>query len=153
MELVVEEERFCSRNCRRKGSWSARTPFRSRRTSCWTREEPRRAARDDLDVGLRSRCCDATVTRGGTLTLPAKKLFEIVAAPPDTDIKISEDKGGKRHDFRGSVRRAFRRCRQRVSDAAAGWRRCRSVAAGRRVEAHDPAHAVCDHERGHALLP
>ena len=48
----------------------------------------------DLDVGLRSRC-DAIVAKGGTLTLPAKKLFEIVGALPDTDIKISEDKGGK----------------------------------------------------------
>ena len=28
----------------------------------------------DLDVGLRSKC-EATVTRPGTLTLPAKKLF------------------------------------------------------------------------------
>jgi DNA polymerase-3 subunit beta len=48
----------------------------------------------DLDVGLRSRC-DATVTKPGTLTLPAKKLFEIVSALPDTDIRIDEDKGGK----------------------------------------------------------
>ena len=48
----------------------------------------------DLDVGLRSRC-DATVSKPGTLTLPAKKLFEIVNALPDTDIRIEEDKGGK----------------------------------------------------------
>ena len=48
----------------------------------------------DLDVGLRSRC-DATVTKPGTLTLPAKKLFEIVNALPDTDIRIEEEKGGK----------------------------------------------------------
>src|ERR1039457_4541521 len=48
----------------------------------------------DLDVGLRSRC-DATVTKIGTLTLPAKKLFEIVNALPDTDIRIQEEKGGK----------------------------------------------------------
>jgi len=48
----------------------------------------------DLDVGLRSRC-DATVTRPGILTLPAKKLFEIVSALPDTEIRIEEDKGGK----------------------------------------------------------
>ena len=31
----------------------------------------------DLDVGLRSRC-DGIVTKPGVLTLPAKKLFEIV---------------------------------------------------------------------------
>ena len=48
----------------------------------------------DLDVGLRSRC-EATVTRPGILTLPAKKLFEIVNALPDTEIRINEDKGGK----------------------------------------------------------
>jgi DNA polymerase-3 subunit beta len=48
----------------------------------------------DLDVGLRSRC-EATISKPGTLTLPAKKLFEIVGALPDTDIRIEEDKGGK----------------------------------------------------------
>jgi DNA polymerase-3 subunit beta len=48
----------------------------------------------DLDDGLRSRCA-ATVAKAGTLTLPAKKLFEIVAALPDTEIRIEEDKGGK----------------------------------------------------------
>jgi DNA polymerase III subunit beta len=48
----------------------------------------------DLDVGLRSRC-DATVGKPGILTLPAKKLFEIVGALPETDIRIEEDKGGK----------------------------------------------------------
>jgi DNA polymerase-3 subunit beta len=48
----------------------------------------------DLDVGLRSRC-SASVSKGGTLTLPAKKLFEIVNALPETDVRISEEKGGK----------------------------------------------------------
>lgn len=48
----------------------------------------------DLDVGLRSQC-EATVNKPGTLTLPAKKLFEIVNALPDTEIQIVEDKGGK----------------------------------------------------------
>lgn len=48
----------------------------------------------DLDVGLRSRC-DGTVAKPGTLTLPAKKLFEIVSALPDAEIRIEEDKGGK----------------------------------------------------------
>ena len=44
----------------------------------------------DLDVGLRSHC-EATVTKAGTLTLPAKKLFEIVSALPETEIRIEED--------------------------------------------------------------
>jgi DNA polymerase-3 subunit beta len=48
----------------------------------------------DLDVGLRS-TCEATVSKPGTLTLPAKKLFEIVSALPETEIRIEEDKGGK----------------------------------------------------------
>ena len=48
----------------------------------------------DLDVGLRSRC-DATVSKPGTLTLPAKKLFEIVNALPETEIRIAEEKTGK----------------------------------------------------------
>jgi DNA polymerase-3 subunit beta len=47
----------------------------------------------DLEVGLRSRC-PASVAKGGALTLPAKKLYEIVRALPETDIRISEDKGG-----------------------------------------------------------
>jgi DNA polymerase III subunit beta len=47
----------------------------------------------DLEVGLRSRCA-ASVARSGSLTLPAKKLFEIVKALPETDVRIEEDKNG-----------------------------------------------------------
>src|SRR5918992_4679443 len=47
----------------------------------------------DLEVGLRSKC-DAVVAKGGSLTLPAKKLYEIVKALPETDVRIEEDKGG-----------------------------------------------------------
>ena len=47
----------------------------------------------DLEVGLRSRCA-ASVTKGGSLTLPAKKLYEIIKALPDTDIRIEENKSG-----------------------------------------------------------
>jgi DNA polymerase-3 subunit beta len=47
----------------------------------------------DLEVGLRSHC-DATVEKNGTLTLPAKKLYEIVKALPDTEVRITEDKNG-----------------------------------------------------------
>jgi DNA polymerase-3 subunit beta len=47
----------------------------------------------DLEVGLRSRC-EATVAKPGSLTLPAKKLFEIIKALPETDVRIEEDKGG-----------------------------------------------------------
>jgi DNA polymerase-3 subunit beta len=47
----------------------------------------------DLEVGLRSRCA-ASVAKGGSLTLPAKKLYEIIKALPETDIRIEEDKNG-----------------------------------------------------------
>jgi DNA polymerase-3 subunit beta len=47
----------------------------------------------DLEVGLRSKC-PATVSKNGSLTLPAKKLYEIVKALPETDVRIEEDKGG-----------------------------------------------------------
>ena len=43
----------------------------------------------DLEVGLRSKCA-ATVSKGGSLTLPAKKFYEIVKSLPDTDIRIAE---------------------------------------------------------------
>src|SRR5205814_7893359 len=47
----------------------------------------------DLEVGLRSKC-GASVAKPGSLTLPAKKFYEIVKSLPETDIRISEDKGG-----------------------------------------------------------
>lgn len=50
----------------------------------------------DLEVALRSRC-DAEVSKAGALTLPAKKLFEIVRSLPDSaDIRVAEDKNGVR---------------------------------------------------------
>jgi DNA polymerase III subunit beta len=47
----------------------------------------------DLEVGLRSRC-EASVGKPGSLTLPAKKLYEIIKALPETDVRIEEDKSG-----------------------------------------------------------
>jgi DNA polymerase-3 subunit beta len=49
----------------------------------------------DLEVALRSRC-EAKVGKSGVLTLPAKKLYEIVRALPETEVRISEDKNGVR---------------------------------------------------------
>jgi DNA polymerase III subunit beta len=46
----------------------------------------------DLEVGLRS-TCGATVAKGGVITVPAKKFYEIVKSLPETDIRISEEKG------------------------------------------------------------
>src|SRR5690349_24045209 len=47
----------------------------------------------DLEVGLRSRC-SASVAKSGSLTLPAKKFYEIIKLLPETDVRIAEDKGG-----------------------------------------------------------
>ena len=48
----------------------------------------------DLEVGLRSHC-PASISEKGSLTVPAKKLYEIVRALPETDIRISgSSKGG-----------------------------------------------------------
>jgi len=47
----------------------------------------------DLEVALRSRC-PASVAKSGSLTLPAKKLYEIIKALPETDVRIVEDKNG-----------------------------------------------------------
>src|SRR5712692_5240890 len=47
----------------------------------------------DLEVGLRSKC-NASVAKSGSLTLPAKKFYEIIKSLPETDVRIAEDKGG-----------------------------------------------------------
>lgn len=47
----------------------------------------------DLEVALRSKCA-ASVAKKGSLTLPAKKLYEIIKALPETDVRIVEDKNG-----------------------------------------------------------
>ena len=47
----------------------------------------------DLEVALRSRC-EAAVSKPGSVTLPAKKLYEVVRALPDGDVNIETDKGG-----------------------------------------------------------
>ncbi|MDO8837053.1 MAG: DNA polymerase III subunit beta [Vicinamibacterales bacterium] len=55
-------------------------------------EEVKLAA-TDLEVGLRGRC-PASVAKAGSLTLPAKKFFEIVKELPETDIRIEEERLG-----------------------------------------------------------
>ena len=47
----------------------------------------------DLEIGLRCRCA-AQVVKGGALTLPAKKFYEIVRALPDTEISVTQSGGG-----------------------------------------------------------
>ncbi len=43
----------------------------------------------DLEIGLKS-TCPSTVTVGGTITLPAKRLYEIVRALPDKEIRFKQ---------------------------------------------------------------
>jgi DNA polymerase-3 subunit beta len=47
----------------------------------------------DLEVALESRC-DAAVAKPGAVTVPAKKLYEIVRALPDTELRIEEPAKG-----------------------------------------------------------
>jgi DNA polymerase-3 subunit beta len=47
----------------------------------------------DLEVALRSSCA-ATVKKPGSITVPAKKLYEIIRSLPDTDVRIAEEKSG-----------------------------------------------------------
>jgi len=54
--------------------------------------EEARLSATDLEVGLRTTCA-ASVAKPGALTLPAKKLFEIIRALPDTEVRITEEKG------------------------------------------------------------
>src|SRR6266545_4538361 len=82
----------------------------------------------DLEVALRSRC-DAAVAKGGSLTLPAKKLYEIIKALPETDIRIQEDKNG--------VKVAADEC-----DSAA-----------RGAEGDGRENTIRNHRRRHAVFP
>src|SRR5579862_2763596 len=41
----------------------------------------------DLDIGLKS-VCSVKTTTAGTMTLPAKRLYEIIRALPDKEIKF-----------------------------------------------------------------
>lgn len=47
----------------------------------------------DLELGLRT-ACQASVSTAGTMTLPAKKLFELVRELPDADVRIEQDANG-----------------------------------------------------------
>lgn len=47
----------------------------------------------DLEVTLRSRT-EAAVSKPGSVTLPAKKFYEVVRALPEADVRIETDKGG-----------------------------------------------------------
>ena len=98
----------------------------------------------DLEVALRSRC-QAAVAKGGSLTLPAKKLYEIVKALPETDVRIEEDKNGVKVAA-DRVRLADADAAARgLSDAAGSERHGARDAAARRAARDGREDAVRDH--------
>jgi DNA polymerase III subunit beta len=109
-------------------------------------------AAGDRPRGRAAQPCEASVAKGA-LTLPAKKLFEIVKALPETDVRIEEDKSG--------VKVAADRFESRMQTLP---RDDFPVAARRRASRHGRAAArrlkqmVAKTQfaitgRGHALLP
>ena len=106
----------------------------------------------DLEVGLRSKC-PATVSKSGSLTLPAKKLYEIVKALPETDVRIEEDKGGVKvaaDRFDSRMQTLPREDFPTLPEPTGNDQR---DAAARRAAADGLEDAVRDHRRRHALLP
>ena len=106
----------------------------------------------DLEVGLRSRCA-ASVAKSGSLTLPAKKLYEIIKALPETDVRIEEDKNGVKVAADRFDSRMQTLPREDFPTLPDGDRRRQRDAAARRAEADGLEDAVCDHRRRHALFP
>ena len=106
----------------------------------------------DLEVGLRSKCA-ATVSKSGSLTLPAKKLYEIVKALPETDVRIEEDKGGVKVAADRFDSRMQTLPREDFPTLPERDRRDQRDAAARRAAADDLEDAVRDHRRRHALFP
>ena len=105
----------------------------------------------DLEVGLRSEC-DASVSKPGKITLPAKKLYEIVKSLPETDIRISEDKSGvKVAADRFESRMQTLPCED-FPTLPAGGVAPTAVLAASRSQGDDREDAVCDHRRGHAVF-
>jgi len=47
----------------------------------------------DLEVGLRT-SCEAKITRTGSVTLSARRLFEIVRLLPDAEVRLKAEEGG-----------------------------------------------------------
>ena len=106
----------------------------------------------DLEVGLRSRCA-ASVAKSGSLTVPAKKLYEIVKALPETDVRIEEEKGSVKvaaDHFDSKMQTLPREDYPVVPDAPAQHRQpCRALLLREMVEKT----AVRHHRRGHAVFP
>ena len=106
----------------------------------------------DLEVGLRSKCA-ATVAKGGSLTLPAKKFYEIVKSLPDTDIRIADDKGGVKvaaDRFESRMQTLPREDFPTLPEPGGGADR---DAVAQRRQGDGREDAVRDHRRRHAVFP
>ena len=106
----------------------------------------------DLEVGLRSHC-SATVAKSGSLTLPAKKFYEIVKSLPDTEMRIAEDKGGVKvaADRFDSRMQTLPREDFPTLPESGGTPTAHAAASG--AQGNGRQDAVCDHGRGHAVFP
>ena len=92
-------------------------------------------------------------TKGGSLTLPAKKLYEIVKSLPETDIRIAEDKSGVKVAADRFDSRMQTLPREDFPTLPEARRRRQRDAAARRAEGDGREDAVRDHRRRHALFP
>ena len=107
----------------------------------------------DLEVALRSRC-EAAVNKPGSVTLPAKKLYEVVRALPDGDVNIETDKGGTTvrvsgGQFSSKMPTLPREDFPSLPEAGGG---VKATINGKSLAQMVGEDAVCDHRRGHALL-
>ena len=108
----------------------------------------------DLEVALRSRC-EAAVEKAGAVTLPAKKLYEVVRALPEADVRLETEKGGT--GVKVSAERFESRMptlpREDFPSLPEVGRRGEVDDQGQRAARDGGEDAVCDHRRRHALLP
>ena len=107
----------------------------------------------DLEVALRSRC-EAAVGKPGSVTLPAKKLYEVVRALPDGDVNIETDKGGTTvrvsgGQFSSKMPTLPREDFPSLPEAGGGVKATINGKSLAQMVAKTP---VCDHRRRHALL-
>ncbi len=120
---------------------------------CEARAGEIRIAATDLDVSLRCGCA-AEVIEEGSVTLAAKKLYEIVRSLPGNDVRVKLESDAwariqcERVEFRmaGLPREDFPSLPE--PKGARGDR-----AAGAAAARAGPAHRLRDHRRGRALLP
>ncbi len=108
----------------------------------------------DIEVTLTS-SCEAAVDKPGGVTLPAKKLYEIVRSLPDGDVKLASSKDGN-HVTVSADRFESKMPTMPVGDfptpPASEMANATTIAVGGAASA-DHQDPVCHHRRRHALLP